>query len=101
MLFNCLYIHSDIDKLVNVMNALKRVNNWHYLGLQLGLVYPTLEKIRTDNNREVEQCKINMIAAWLKRQDNVLQVGVPSWSVLQTALRNIGENDVADQIACT
>ena len=83
------------------MNALKRVNNWHSLGLQLGLVYHTLGKIKTDNNREVEQCKTNMIAAWLKRQDNVLQNGVPSWSVLQTALRNIGENDVADQIVCT
>ena len=39
-----------------------------------------------------------MIAAWLKRQDNVLEVGVPSWSVLKAALREIGEGEVADQI---
>ena len=81
-----------------MQNALKRVNDWHSLGLQLGLLYPTLEQIETDNNKEVVRCKTKMIAAWLKRQDNVLQVGVPSRSVLQTALRKIGENEIADQI---
>ena len=40
-----------------------------------------------------------MIAAWLKQQDNVSKIGVPSWSVLQTALRNIEENEAANQIA--
>ena len=39
-----------------------------------------------------------MIAAWLNREDNVLKVGVPSWSVLKSALRKIKENSVADQI---
>ena len=81
-----------------MQNALKRINDWQSLGLQLGLFYPTLEQIETDNNKEVVRCKTKMIAAWLKRQDNVLQVGVPSWSVLQTALREIGENEIADQI---
>ena len=89
---------AGIDKLVEVKNTLKKVNDWQSLGLQLGLLYPTLEKIETDNNRQVEQCKTKMIAAWLKRQDNVLKVGVPSWSVLKAALRKIGEGEVADQI---
>ena len=78
--------------------ALKDVNDWQSLGLQLGLLYPTLEKIERDNNREVEQCKTKMIAAWLKQQDNVTRFGAPSWLVLQTALRKIGEIDVASQI---
>ena len=38
--------------------------------------------------------QVKMLAAWLKRQDSVLKVGVPSWSVLQTALREIGENEL-------
>ena len=84
--------------LVHVKNALQRVNDWQSLGLQLGLFYPTLEKIENDNNREVEQCKTKMIAAWLKQQDNVPHVGIPSWSVLQNALGMIGEADVARQI---
>ena len=81
-----------------MLNALKRVNDWQSLGLQLGLLYPTLTKIETDNRGIVDQCKKAMIAAWLKQHDNVLQVGVPSWSVLRAALRKIGENVVADQI---
>ena len=89
---------AGIDELVEVKNTLKKVNDWQSLGLQLGLLYPTLEKIETDNNSKVEQCKTKMIAAWLKRQDNVLKVGVPSWSVLKAALRKIGEGEVADQI---
>ena len=89
---------AGIDKLVEVKDTLIRVNDWQSLGLQLGLLYPTLEKIETDNHGKVEQCKTKMIAAWLKRQDNVLKIGVPSWSVLKKALRKIGEGEVADQI---
>ena len=95
-----LYI-AGIDRLVDVKEALKNVNDWQSLGLQLGLLYPTLEKIENDNKREVEQCKTKVIAAWLKQQDNVTQTGVPSWSMLQTALRKIGEIDVASQIVTT
>ena len=40
-----------------------------------------------------------MIAAWLNRQDNVPKVGVPTWSVLQTALRKIGEGEVANELS--
>ena len=80
------------------MDTLERVSGWLSLGLRLGLLHPTLKKIETDNHGKVEQCKTEMIAAWINRQDNVLQVGVPSWSVLQTALRKIGENEVANQI---
>ena len=88
---------ADIDKLADVKTVLKEVNDWQSLGLELGLLYTTLERIETDN-REVAQCKTKMIAAWLRQQDNVLQVGVPSWSVLQTALKKIGEVNVASQI---
>ena len=87
---------AGIDNMVEVKNTLKKVNDWQSLGLQLGLLYPTLEEIETDNRGKVEQCKTKMIAAWLKRQDNVLKVGVPSWSVLKAALREIGEGEVAD-----
>ena len=90
---------AGIGQLVDVKNVLKRVNDWLNLGLQLGLLYPTLEQIETDSRGIVELCKTKMIAAWLKRQDNVLNVGVPSWSVLQTALREIGEVEVANELS--
>ena len=95
MLLYCIvYLHTGIDELVDVKNFLKRVNDWQSLGLQLGLLYPTLNKIEIDYRGKVEQCKTEMIAAWLNQQDNVLKVGVPSWSVLKAALRKIGKNEV-------
>ena len=90
-------MHAGIDKLVDVLNALENVNDWHSLGLQLGILYPTLEKIKTDNNKS-DRCKTEMIAAWLNKEYDDLTFGVPSWSVLKAALRKIKENTVADQI---
>ena len=75
LLYCVVYLHTGIDKLVDVKNALKRVNNWLSLGLQLGLLYTTLEQIEIDNRGKVDQCMTKMLAAWLKQQDNVLQFG--------------------------
>ena len=87
---------NDLDK---VKTLLKNLVDWQSLGLKLGLFYPTLEKIETDHHGMVEQCKTKMLAAWLRQQDNVRQHGSPSWSVLQAALRSMGENDIASEIS--
>ena len=78
--------------------ALKNLTDWQSLGLALGLLYPTLEKIEVEEFRTIEKCKTKMIAAWLQQQDNVSKKGVPSWSVLQTALGKIGEIKLFDEI---
>ena len=78
---------------------LKNLVDWQSLGLELGLLYPTLEKIELDHRGMVEQCKSKMLAAWLRQQDNVRQHGSPSWSVLQAALRSMGENRLASEIS--
>ena len=91
-------LSAGIDRLVNVLNALERVIDWHSLGLQLGILYPTLEKIKENNRENVDKCKKAVIAAWLNKEYDVLKFGVPLWSVLKAALRKIKENVVADQI---
>ena len=79
--------------------ALRNVSdNWQNLGLALGLSYHTLKGIRTSERDKVDQCIREMIAAWLAKKDNVSRIGTPSWSVLQAALREIGENEVADHV---
>ena len=61
------------------------------LGGALGLLLPTLNKMQT--------LPQNMVAAWLNREDNVLsKSGKPSWSNLVNALREIGQNGVAEDI---
>ena len=74
------------------------LNDWKELGLQLGLLYPTLERIDREQRGRISGCKIDMLTAWLEQQDNVSQRGVPSWSVLRAALERIGEHELADRI---
>ena len=74
------------------------LNDWKELGLQLGLLYPTLERIDREQRGRISGCKIDMLTAWLQQQDNVSQRGVPSWSVLRGALQRIGEHELADRI---
>ena len=77
---------------------LKNVVDWQSLGLELGLLYPTLECIEEEKRGVVDKCKTKMLAAWLQQQDNVTKKGVPSWSTLKTALENIGEKELASEI---
>ena len=67
------------------------------LVLTLGLLYPTLKSIEEDSNKN-DECKMEMLAAWLCQQDIVSQNGVPSWHVLQATLRWVGENELASRI---
>ena len=71
-------LSAGIDRLVNVLNALERVNDWHSLGLQLGILYPTLEKIKENNHENVDKCMKAMIAPWLNKQYDVVEFGDPS-----------------------
>ena len=81
-----------------MLAVIRDINNWKELGLQLGLVYPTLEKIDLEQRGRIDSCKICMLSAWLQQQDNVSKKGVPSWSVLRTALQSMGEHETADRI---
>ena len=90
--------YTGIDDLVDVKGVLKNLVDWLPLGLELGLLYPTLKKIDNDQHEKTDRCVMEMIAAWLQQQDNVSKKGVPSWTVLQTALRKIGEIQLADEI---
>ena len=87
-----------IDDLFEVKMLLKDLVDWQSLGLALGLRYPTLEKIENDHPNKIDKCKMKMLVAWLEQRDNVSQKGVPSWSVLRTALRRMGANELADKI---
>ena len=87
-----------IDDLFEVKMTLHDLIDWQSLGLALGLRYPTLTKIRCNQREQIDECKMEMLAAWLQKQDNVPQKGVPSWPVLRAALSRIGEHELADKI---
>ena len=91
-------LYTGIADLAQVKRFLKNVNDWQSLGLELGLLYPTLKRIKKEQQGDINDCMMEMLAAWLQQQDNVNQVGAPSWGVLQRALNNIGENELANKI---
>ena len=91
-------LYTGIDDLLMVQMRLETLVRWKKLGLSLGLLYPTLQKIEKAQRDNVDDCMMEMLAAWLQQQDNVSRKGVPSWSVLRTALEEIGEHQLASEI---
>ena len=96
----CYYVLiTAVNDLCDVLAVIHDLNDWKDLGLQLGLLYPTLTDIETFRRGKPNECKIDMLSVWLLQQDNVSQRGVPSWSALRAALIRIGENEIANRIA--
>ena len=92
-------LYTGIGDLVDVSKFLKNVVAWKKLGLELGLLYPTLQKIERAQRDNVDDCMMEMLAAWLQHQDHVSRKGIPSWAVLRTALEEIGEHQLASEIS--
>ena len=60
------------------------------LGGALGLSFPKLKRM--------QDLPSEMVAAWLRKEDNVLENGHPTWRLLTTALKDIGQNGIANSI---
>ena len=60
------------------------------LGAALGIKHPKLMRMRILPG--------DMVAAWLRREDDVLDVGDPSWKILSEALKNCGQKGLAREI---
>ena len=72
----------DLSDLPDLLTALKQVDQWFNLGLQLRVPYHTLKKIEREQRGLVEDSKREMLVAWLQGQG-----GEPSKQLLVTALR--------------
>ena len=93
-------IRADMSDLADVLEIVLDVQDWSRLGMILGLLYqPTLTDIDTHRRGKQDDCKKDMLAAWLQQQDNVPQKGVPSWSVLRAALQRMGYHELANRIS--
>ena len=88
-------LYTVIDDLAEINMALKNVNDWLPLGLQLGLLHFTLERIGENQRENIDKCKRKMLAAWLQQQDNVSN---PCCADLKEALKKIDQKRVASEI---
>ena len=82
-----------------MFTVIQDLNDWKVLGLQLGLLYPTLERIDLEQRGKIAACKVHMLSAWLQQQDDVSKRGVPTWNVLIAALQRMGEHELANRIS--
>ena len=91
-------VYKGLGDLVDVLEVVESVSDWKKLGMKLGLLYqPTLTDIESHRRGKPDECRLDMLSAWLQQQDNVAQKGLPSWSVLRAALRWMGKNEVANK----
>ena len=78
----------------HLVKACKRVSDWHTLGLQLDLTMEQLDDLHiTYHVYRTDRLKAEMFNVWLKSSPNA------SWTDLITALRDMDEDTVANDIA--
>lgn len=90
--------NADIRDLKDVIRLLERHHynkaSYHRLGLSLLLSHNTLRSIEQEHRGQVDRCCTECLASWLRKVDG----GNPTINILITALREIGENAVADSV---
>ena len=81
---------SDIATLCNELTS---ISDWVTLGVNLGVPYHLLKEIRSNYAIEgLGACRLEMLVLWLRRKSNA------SWQDVAGALRQMGENTVAERI---
>ena len=92
----------DVANLKDIIEALKKGlfpnHRWSPLGLQLGLLQPTLLDIRAKYRDDPESCLQECLTLWLSKADKVTESGGPTWDSLASALNKLGENFAAEKI---
>ena len=80
-----------VAKLADLVNELKRVNDWIPLGLNLGVEISTLEAIERERITIGER-RTQMLNEWQKQ-------AIPTWSAVVQALVKMGMRPLASQLA--
>ena len=76
--------------LVDVLVVVRDINNWKELGLQLGLLYPSLERIDLEQRGRITLCITMMLSAWLLQQDKCLTEGSPFMECVESCTAEYG-----------
>ena len=64
----------------------------------MGLKVPRLDTIEKQRRERVADCRVDMIAAWLRKEDKVMKKGGPTWKQLIEALIVIKEIHLSEKI---
>ena len=84
--------------LLDVTDALRTFNKgkWMDLGRELGVNEESLEAVRADYTQKgVNECLIEMLKHWLRRNYNEARFGPPTWDNLANAVEKSGDPALA------
>ena len=79
-------------KLQQLLDALKKSENWFLFGAMLGVPVSQLKKIELDHQKDSDRCKLELLQYWL---DNTL---VPTWNEIVQALEKTDQLALAAQV---
>ena len=75
------------------------MGNWMDLGRELGVMERDLEAVRADYAQKgVNQCLVEMLKHWLRRNYNEAKYGSPTWENLAIAVEKSNDPALADTI---
>ena len=82
------------DNLVPILKAVVTVNEWHSLGLELGLKKDALDRVEIEKKGNVLHCQKKMVSQWL-------DTGKATWRSLVEALMSplVGKEGLANELA--
>ena len=86
----------DLKAVTELLLEMERIHIYN-LGIVLGLRQPKIK----DWKERSEIFLDDVIAAWLRREDHIMENGEPSWAVLIDALKQprVGQTGIAHNIA--
>lgn len=79
----------DLNEIATYLRNLD-TNHYVSLGGEFGLFHPKLNRMRHYPN--------DVVAAWLRREDDVSNKCRPTWRNLALALEHIGQNGIAEAV---
>ena len=96
--FSCTLL-SDEDDLLDVTDYLQNMEKTHVynLGLVLGLKHIKVKNMKESSDTFLD----DVVAAWLRKEDQVTEKGEPSWTVLVNALKHprVRQTGIASNIS--
>ena len=87
--------HQSKPELKDLTGALNNMaDKWMRLGIRLGIQKETLDTIEADHHHNSQNCLIEMLNTWLRRQVNP----PPSWANIVDAVEFLGDKQLGKEL---
>ena len=85
-------VGSRTPTLQQLLNALKKLENWFMFGATLGVPVSQLKKIESNHHKDSDRCKLEMLQYWLDSNSDT------TWNEIVQGLEETDQLALANQI---